>query len=152
MEQDEPGSKNKGPKSFTGPRPVARLEQGSEISGARSLLKKTTPSPPDYLDQVAKDKWSDLAGLRVFSSYELDQLASYCANYSRARTAEAFLADPKPDEFGNPTQGLVATILDDKQNIRTIIASPQIGIAERAAREMSRIGKALRLHRRAEED
>ena len=133
---------------------MERRRPGPEVHRKGLLLKPTkkAPAPPDHLDQVAKDKWAELATIRDFSSYELDQLASYCSNFSRGRAAEAFLADPKPDEHGNPTQGLVATILDDKQNIRSIIASPQIGIAERASREMARIGKALRLHRRAEED
>lgn len=106
----------------------------------------------DFIDPVAQAKYSELCSLREFTAYELDQLAAYCSSYSRWRAAEEWLSDPAVDENGNPTRGHVATILDDKGNIKTILPSPQIGIAERASREMARIGKALRLHRRPDID
>lgn len=99
----------------------------------------------DFLDAVARAKFEELSGLREFRPHEVDQLASYCTNFSRWKAAEQWLADPAPDEAGNPTRGPVATILDDKGNIKAIVASPQIAIAEKAAKEMARIAKLLRL-------
>lgn len=102
---------------------------------------------PDFLDPVARAKFEEMCKAREFRPHEVDQLASYCANFSRWREAEQWLSDPRVDGDGNPTRGPVAVILDDKQNVKSIIASPQIAIAEKAVKEMARIAKLLRLGR-----
>jgi hypothetical protein len=63
-------------------------------------------------------------------------LTAYCAAFGRWKAAEEFLADP--------AHGPVVTIRDDKGNIKTHGPAPQLTIAERSAREMSRLLDILR--------
>ena len=105
---------------------------------------------PTFLDTRAQAKFAELSTLHKFAPDQIDQLAAYCASYSRWVAAEEWLCDPRYDADGHPTRGPVATILDDKGNIKTILASPQIAIAERAVKEMARIAKLLKLTRHAQ--
>lgn len=63
-------------------------------------------------------------------------LAAYCAAFARWKAAEEFLADP--------AHGPVVTIRDDKGNIKTHGPAPQLAVAERSAREMTKLLGILR--------
>lgn len=127
---------------------AGRKNRSGDSKAGRVLSTAPPPPPPDFLDAVGKAKWRELAHARAFRPHELDQLAAYCAAYARWQQAEQWLSDPALDANGNPTRGPVAYILDDKGNIRTIVAAPQIAIAEKASKEMARIAKLLRLNSR----
>lgn len=97
-------------------------------------------SQPTWFDNFARLKWAELHPLREdWKTHELDQLAAYCAAYSRWRRAETYLAEP--------TNGPVITISDDDGNVKTHGAAPEIKVAADAAKEMARIAKLLRLAR-----
>lgn len=67
-----------------------------------------------------------------------DLVDAYCLAYERWQAMEAWLAEPG--------HAAIATIHDDKGNIKSHGPSPQFLIAEKACKEMSRLGKALGLN------
>lgn len=97
----------------------------------------TEPAPPDWMAGDALDRWRGLIGSRAWKPAQIDSLAAYCAAYGRWMAAERWLASP-----GN---GPVATILDDKGNVKTHSTAPEVLVGERASKEMARLAKALRL-------
>lgn len=94
-------------------------------------------SPPEWLAGAALAKWNELLSRKRFRPNQADNLAAYCAAYGRWADAEAWLA--------NPNNGPVMTIYDDKQEIRSHGIAPQVLVAERAGKEMARLGKVLEL-------
>lgn len=96
--------------------------------------------PPVPLVGAALGRWAELRAAAKWSPAELDDLAAYCAAYGRWHDAETWLADP--------SHGSVVTIRDDKGNIKSHAPAPQVAVAERASKEMARLGKALRLRQR----
>ena len=100
-----------------------------------------TPPPPDHLTGAALECWHStaptLAERRSTKPSTWTLLASYCAATQRLTDAEAWLADPD--------HGPVITIRDDKGNIKSHGPAPQLAIAERAAKEVSRLAKELRI-------
>ena len=93
------------------------------------------------LDRVAQAKWNELFPLRNWGAHELDQLAAYCAAYSRWDAAEQYLSSPDPDK------GPVITICDDRGGVKSHGVAPEVKVSEGAAKEMARIAKLLRLGR-----
>jgi phage terminase small subunit len=91
-------------------------------------------------NQVAQAKWDELHALKThWPLHELDQLAAYCAAYSRWEAAERYLT--------NPANGPVVTIEDDKGGVKSHGVAPEVKVSEAAAKEMARIAKLLRLGR-----
>ena len=97
--------------------------------------------PSIDLRGVARAKWDELAPVVAArprtKPTDMQTLAAYCAAYGRWADAEAFLADP--------AHGPVLTIRDDKGNVRSHGPAPQLVIAERASKEMSRLAKLLHI-------
>lgn len=96
--------------------------------------------PPAFLQGDALEKWRELAPLAL-PGWSPDMLAAYCAAYGRWVAAERWLADPAPQH------GPIITIRDDKGNVKSHGSAPQLSIAERSAREMTRLGGLLQLDR-----
>ena len=106
-----------------------------EAAAAGSVMTE-----PGWMAASAAGKWRELRARYAFGEHELDSLAAYCAAWGRWRDAEAWLAAPD--------NGSVVTIRDDKGNVRVHATAPQLSVAERAAKEMARIDKTLRLRSR----
>lgn len=94
-------------------------------------------SPPVNLVGAALDEWNRITTDRAWTPSQLASLAGYCAAYGRWSDAETWLADP--------AHGPVLTIHDDKGNIKSHGAAPQLLIAERSLKEMGRLARLLRL-------
>ncbi len=104
---------------------------------ATTKLGADEPSPPTMLDARAAEKWRKIvaSGRHIRN---LDVLQAYCVAYSRWIEMEEWLA--------NPEHGLIATIRDDKGNVKSHGPAPQLAISERSSKEMTRLGKALGLN------
>jgi len=94
-------------------------------------------APPAWLAGASLEKWTELQALREWRPSQLDHVAAYCAAYGRWVDAERWLAEP-----GN---GPVVTIVDAKGNVKMHATAPQVLVGERAAKEMARLAKLLRL-------
>lgn len=97
--------------------------------------------PSIELSGAARVKWDALAPVVEArprrKATDLDDLAAYCAAFGRWAAAEEWLSDP--------SRGAVLTIRDDKGNVKSHGVAPQVLLAERSAKEMARLAKALRL-------
>ena len=95
----------------------------------------------DLLDDEGKAKAAEI--LAVFAARKQtpnhDLILAYVTSYQRWIKAERWLADPN--------HSTVVTIRDDKGVIKSHGPAPQLKIAETSCKEMSRIGKILRLNR-----
>lgn len=94
---------------------------------------------PEFLVGAARGKWAQLVATGAYDDGDGDALAAYSAAYGRWVAAEDWLAAP--------SNGPVVTVRDDKGNVRIHGVAPQLAVAERALREMGRLGKALRVER-----
>ena len=103
-------------------------------------MASRTIEPPVPLRGAALKRWRELVGAADWRTGELATLAAYCAAHGRWAEAEEWLADPE--------HGAVVTIRDDKGNIKSHGPAPQLAIGERAAKEMARLAKELRLVQR----
>lgn len=84
------------------------------------------------------NKWNEIcSGNGIWSGADIINLTAYCAAFGRWHDAEEWLSDP--------AHGPVVTIRDDKGNIKTHGPAPQLGIAEKAQKEMIRLAKAIGL-------
>ena len=98
---------------------------------------KEIATAPASLGQLGAEKWRQIlkSGRTIRN---LDVLQAYCLNYQRWMEMEEWLADP--------SHGLIATIRDDKGNIKSHGPAPQLAISERSSKEMTRLGKSLGLN------
>lgn len=103
-------------------------------------MASRTIEPPVPLHGVALARWREMIGAADWKPGEMATLAAYCAAFGRWADAEAWLSDPE--------HGPVVTIRDDKGNIKSHAPAPQLAIGERAAKEMGRLAKDLRLTHR----
>lgn len=98
-------------------------------------------APSISLQGASLAKWTELEPIisarPALKPTTIAALEAYCAAYGRWHTAEQFLADP--------AHGPVVTIRDDKGNIRSHGPAPQLAIAERAQKEMTRLARMLRI-------
>lgn len=92
--------------------------------------------PPEILGDKARARWAEIVALgKNVRNY--DVLVAYCVAYQRWIETEEWLSQQS---------SLVATIRDDKGNIKSHGPAPQLKIAADACKEMTRLGKILNLN------
>lgn len=91
--------------------------------------------PPIQLAEAGLARWRELVGGVVPADRVL--LAAYCAAWERWVQAEAWLHDS--------SNGAVATIRDDKGNVKSRGVDPHVAISRQAASDVESMGRKLGL-------
>jgi len=95
--------------------------------------------PPDWLDEEARQAWSDLSmrllAMNVLGTIDWHALALYCQLWSRWRKAEDFVA----------RHGDSYVVKDDRGEVRGVRLYPQVKLAGQLAEQLTRLGRELGL-------
>lgn len=106
-------------------------------------MAKAMPVSPAWLDEDARVEWDrSLAAIkpRDVGSINLTEYEVYCVSFARWQRAEKHLKD----------NGTEVVLRNDKGELKSVIASPQVMISTKAFEQMCKARKASGLERARE--
>ena len=107
--------------------------------------RPSVPVCPDWLDDVAKERWRDLIpdlkAMKIISRVDRDMLAAYCNAYSMVKEASEFIQEHGTTFAmrGEPT------FENPKGPIRCMLQFPQVSIHRNYIKIMQQLGAELGL-------
>ena len=132
-----------------GPRPKPTILKALAGNPGKRKLNEKEPAPPaavgvsamppEWLLPLGKDKWAELSALLekqgVLTTADLDALAMYCQTYAHWRACESWVAE----------NGRVATLRNEKGEIKYMSPTPHASLALRYAADLRRLAQEFGL-------